>query len=97
MAILIKGMEMPTRCWDCPFWMRGHDESYCDLTQKDVPRWTPTPRPADCPLVEVPTPHGRLIDADRLPICREYSDGYEFHAVYEEDLNAAPTVIEAEE
>ena len=48
-----------------------------------------------CPLVEVPTPHGRLIDADAL----DYKLGASDRDIYvrctlEED---APTVIEAEE
>ena len=40
-------------------------------------------KPLNCPLVEVPTPHGRLIDADRY--------------LYSGDLIPEPTVIEAEE
>ena len=29
-------------------------------------------KPEDCPLVEVPTPHGRLIDADKQwEVCKE--------------------------
>ena len=50
-------------------------------------------------LVEVPTPHGRLIDADALMECRlepnhyeELKDGY----IPDYDLDSAPTIIEAE-
>ena len=56
-------------------------------------------RPSDCPLVDVPTPHGRLIDADALMECRlepnhyeELKDGY----IPDYDLDSAPTIIEAE-
>ena len=49
--------------------------------------------------VEVPTPHGRLIDADALMECRlepnhyeELKDGY----IPDYDLDSAPTIIEAE-
>lgn len=45
MSILVKNMKMPETCWHCPFYEAGHDESCCDLTQKGVARWTPTPRP----------------------------------------------------
>ena len=54
MSILIKGMDMPMDCTVCPI--------DCDL-------WLGTPeegKPQDCPLVEVTTPHGRLIDADDI-------------------------------
>ena len=59
-----------------------------------------------CPLIEVPTPHGRLIDADALmlSILDAQVDQPELAEVYDEDyhvvldwLRAAPTVIEAEE
>ena len=51
------------------------------------------------PLTEIPTPHGRLIDADALMECRlepnhyeELKDGY----IPDYDLDSAPTMIEAE-
>ncbi len=70
MAILVKNMKMPTRCWDCYFYKTGHEESYCGLTGKDVPRWTPTPRPDDCPLVEVePEKHGYWIWTGSCQVC----------------------------
>lgn len=50
MSVLIKGMEMPERCESCPF----EDFGGCMFR---VTR-------SECPLIEVPTPHGRLIDAD---------------------------------
>ena len=65
---------MPEGCFDCPF---ERDYAFiCSLTNKEtrkqrkehdvneyeaMPEW--------CPLVEVPTPHGRLIDADQLIQC----------------------------
>ena len=51
-------------------------------------------------IIEVFTPHGRLIDADALMECRlepnhyeELKDGY----IPDYDLDSAPTIIEAEE
>lgn len=66
MAILVKSMKMPTRCWDCPFYEIGHDESYCSLTQKDVARWTPTPRPDDCPLIDIGEFAGQVSFVDKI-------------------------------
>lgn len=59
MSILIKKMEMPKGCWACPFAVGKHYE--CLFTKKSY-NWGLTTRPSDCPLVEVPTPHGDLID-----------------------------------
>jgi hypothetical protein len=67
MSVLIKGMEMPESCEECDFCIAIPDDSYfCDcpvihgglnITQAiedDVTH-------PDCPLVEVPTLHGRLM------------------------------------
>ena len=71
MSVLIKGMEMPTNCADCPL---NYDQMACAVTWT---RWwsdsmvimnfdSDKERMPNCPLIEVPTPHGRLIDADAL-------------------------------
>ncbi len=66
MSILIKGMEMPKSCFDCPF-MYGR--RYCMANNKiefNDPGYSELKGRYDgCPLVPVP-PHGRLIDADAL-------------------------------
>ncbi len=71
MSVLIKGMEMPTNCQDCPL---NYDQMACKVT--GTRWWSDTivlmnfdsekERLYDCPLVEVKEPHGRLIDADEL-------------------------------
>lgn len=53
MSVLITGMEMPTNCRCCNLGL------HCPKMQ-----FEDSNRPDDCPLVEVPTPHGRLNDAD---------------------------------
>lgn len=67
MSLLIKGMNMPTSCGDCRFCGGIADTdcgpcAWCDIDGKA--RFADTRQ--DCPLIEVPTPHGRLIDADAL-------------------------------
>lgn len=90
MSILIKS-EMPKGCWACPFAVGKHYE--CLFTKKST-NWGLTTRPSDCPLVEVQTPHGRLIDADALTDKLGISDRDIYcKCVIEED---APTIIEAE-
>lgn len=73
MSILIKDMEMPKNCNDCPL---NYDQMACKVT--GTRWWSDTmvlmgfdsdkERLYDCPLVEIPTPHGRLGDLDKLMI-----------------------------
>ena len=62
--ILIKGMEMPKCCDECPMSQLINDNqyAYCHLLKEGTKVGYML---RDCPLVEVP-PHGRLIDADAL-------------------------------
>jgi hypothetical protein len=53
MSILIKGMEKPKNCFDCEIF------GLCSL--KDRLEHIKDRNP-DCPLIEIPTPHGRLIE-----------------------------------
>lgn len=54
MSILIKGMEKPMSCDDCIVPL-----SRCDFLQR---------RADECPIIKIPTPHGRLIDGDNILI-----------------------------
>lgn len=71
MSVLIKGMEMPKNCNECKFgtWSNLHQTAACKRHDfepcfKDHSREYMEKRADFCPLVEVPVPHGRLIDAD---------------------------------
>lgn len=62
MSILIKGMEMPKDCQFCAFRYEDEDsEIYCNALHRYV-----CDAGKECPLVEVPKPHGRLIDEDNV-------------------------------
>ena len=116
MSILIKGIEMPKNCYECFCHEQvkaGVDHpafDYCVLEnwKQSCTPFTMTVAEAkegiadSCPLVEVPTPHGRLIDAGaifeqwyQLNFDRKISDGT--LAYWNVLLGKAPTVIEAEE
>lgn len=67
MSVIVKGMEMPKNCMSCPFPAVGVDAYYCHCPTQDGKEYDfkdAETIPDTCPLVEVPTPHGRLIDAD---------------------------------
>ena len=112
MSILIKGFEIPTRCAECRLSTvhSFNDRPLCDVLVEYMSygEWE-TKRLDNCPLVEVPEPHGRLIDADEL-VDKHF--GKEFLSKVmtadEDDLGTAlvnvplviknaPTVIPAEE
>ena len=95
MGIYLPNMEMPNRCLDCPLMVsRENDECIVQSEVANEIAITWEDLKANCPLVEVPTPHGRLIDADALSDKLGISDRDIYcKCVIEED---APTVIEAE-
>ena len=92
MSILIQGMEMPKNCKECPF---SDHEAWCLLPGDWRERYycPDDERSDDCPLVDIPTPHGRLIDADEL--VRIWT-GAKFYGSIKPIVDARPTVIEAE-
>ncbi len=76
MSVLIKGMEKPRVCAECPFrevrYNPGcYNDEHCSALNKifnecrlDIDPYKE--RLSDCPLIEIPTSHGRLIDVDML-------------------------------
>ena len=103
MSVLVKGMEMPGSCYQCNMCVNvlyGEDiVVICTALEKEIIALM-AERQDDCPLVEVPTPHGRLIDADALttypkPIGKLMMYGGEY--VYTQTaIDDAPTIIGAE-
>lgn len=98
MGVYIKGMEMPTRCFDCPFMeYSGACGNHCSLTGEfngDIDL-EEVRREEHCPLIELP-PHGRLIDADELMLkVKDFPYGY--RGMIAAEIANAPTIIESEE
>ena len=87
MAILIKSMKMPFTCLTCDFHKcAGGVGDFCSLTKRRQFRFKN--RPKDCPLIEVPEPHGRLIDADALEedLKRQCEEVFKIDAVSPDDF-----------
>ena len=88
MSILIKGMDMPKASnEDCIAVIRSNGK---------VEVWQTGTREFEAKAIQIPTPHGRLIDADKLRENIEEvdrPDGYTalVHIKY------APTILKAEE
>lgn len=67
MSLLIKDMKMPENCYECLLFDRY--DYCCNAFTYGIParyRYGDQGRPEWCELVEVKTPHGRLIDANAV-------------------------------
>ena len=95
MGIYIPNMEIPKSCGKCPF---NVNSLKCSRTSSGIDRdFEFQARNSDCPLLEVPVPHGRLIDAHEV---RTRMIGLSFSVqtwISEVELSNVPTVIEREE
>jgi hypothetical protein len=103
-------MEMPKSCSDCPMLDWDLDYIKCKVTKRHF-KVKEEPfrarRVDDCPLVSVPEPHGRLIDASEKIRVQMYDDMTEDYHIAEmtiDDLLSqgwveadAPTIIPASE
>lgn len=71
MSVIVRGMNMPKNCSDCPL---NYDQMSCSVTGTGW--WSDTmvlmdfdsckERLHNCPLIDIPTPHGRLGDLNAL-------------------------------
>ena len=95
MSVLIRGLEIPKNCSECPVALSG---KYCRINKTHTTYIKLPMRPNHCPLVELPEHHGRLIDADKLktffPRCDNNMDIKIGSA--RATINHMPTIIEAE-
>lgn len=94
MSLIIKGVDMPKNCAECPILQIGSLEHYCPLAKESM--WSidaESGKHSNCPLLEIPTPHGRLIDADYI----NGSGLIEWQkSIVKAEISQAPTVVEAE-
>lgn len=100
MGVYIKGMEMPETCIEC-INSGLRTAIRCSEWTKISAGLREDHRALSCPLVEVPEPHGRLIDKNELT---QSTDNVMYKAMIfggqvcytQSDVDNASTVIEAE-
>ena len=65
MSILVRDMKMPNRCFECIF-LTTYPNFFCLAGKRDLcaEHSINISRPDWCPLIEVKSPHGDLIDRD---------------------------------
>lgn len=106
MSVLIRGMKMPKECREC-YLLEYYEylgETQCSITRMMLAeRGKPISfdgRPGWCPLVEVPEPHGRLIDAGKLKNEYPHNTDWDYpvntNCYVCESIDNAPTMIEDE-
>ena len=100
MSVVIKGFDMPYCCELCnlsTYTDKKCDILYCYATGHEIEQPT-NKRDSNCPLIELPKRHGRLIDADVVYANIDNllsGDGSKWLA--ERAVHDAPTVIKAED
>lgn len=116
MSIIVYGVNKPSRCRNCPFCIAtdpdSDDSPYeCVINQYlHWATWTDVPDfiSEGCKIGEIPTPHGRLIDADKLmkvieendyTLCSRLNtlDRGMFTIGIKQAIDESPTIIEAEQ
>jgi len=96
MGVYISNMSKPKNAFECSTKINP-EERMCIYTGKVFEETLSLllDRPCDdCPIIEIPTPHGRIIDEDEIyeqPHCGECNDATL------DAINNAPTILEAEE
>ena len=107
MSLIIKGVNLPEKCESCPCY--DYIDYVCRADDCFAPFDVENPeeRSEHCPLIEIPTPHGRLIDADALLRVIE-ENSYRLRGVtnstengmfltgIRQAIDESPTIIEAE-
>ena len=102
MSVLVKGMEMPSGCNMCQLRDLYYDYYICRAKKLNDGRYldvndVANRRHRNCPLIEVPTPHSRLIDADELiGYLNEWLSDPVALSGFTRIINHQPTIIEAE-
>lgn len=103
MSVIVKGMKMPKSCSKCGWFDMGGGDGYrCTLLRKSFDMWNKisVARDKNCPLIEIPTPHGRLIDIksvedNKFAIAENDLQRW-WNGAIDSIIDNAPTVIEAE-
>ena len=64
MGIYIESMQMPRHCMECEIAIEDNDyDKYCPFTKVECLNIA---RQVNCPLIEVPEPHGDLVDHSEI-------------------------------
>ena len=99
MSILLSDMTIPKSCNDCRFSDLFGSDFWCFVCSKRIKHSfleEPDYKYEKCPLIEISTPHGRLIDADKIEYHFDVNEntameGCEF--VTKGEIDRVPTIL----
>ena len=95
MSLIVKGISLPRSCSTCRFsYFTVGIKKRCEISGDEVNPLIDH-RDINCPLSELPTPHGRLIDAEELLIALT-NDSHGLSAEQVITIMEFSTIIEAE-
>ena len=97
MSVMIKGIDMPKSCRKCDF--RYNLTDFTKMCKYVREACHIRGMLDNCPLIEVPSKHGRLIDADGLLAVMKSAAGNQVAVPLDAvlaQIDNAPVVIEAE-
>ena len=104
MSLIIKGMKLPQHvavngekdtAYKCVILAHPNNSVELVIDIKFASAYDNGPNIQRYPITEIPTPHGRLIDADEIEKCvHEWYDVGEY--VFADTIRNADTIIEAE-
>ena len=81
MSIILKGIDIP----------KDDEEITIEISKDGLRVYSTHLKEADVEAIQIPTPHGRLIDADDIYIGR-----WDIDSDLAEQIQNAPTILEAE-
>ena len=104
MSVIIKGVDIPKNCSECPCCrhdsLDGLHRYQCNvklITFGEFDSWIFKKRPNWCPLRPLPEKHGRLKDVDAIiEDIRKNSESYFADDFAHEWIERQPTIVEAE-
>lgn len=99
MGFYFPNMDKPECCAECPCIDEGNTglEPYCPILKTII--YDVNAIHKDCIMVETKSPHGRLIDAEKLAV-KIWTEGHFVNGndceIAVDFIQSAPTIIEAE-
>ena len=97
MGLYIPKMKMPKNCYDCQI---ENDVPNCPVYMYYSATEYMEERHPNCPIVEIPEPHGRLADIEDVKkVIFDYNgeDEQKVRTMINALLSSVPTVIDAED
>ena len=103
MSIILKGIDLPEK-ENRMYMMELYADGHCSVAKIENGKCYELTIPSETEAIQIPTPHGRLIDASELDKCWEekedISEDVDYKILYKCVLaisKYAPTMLESEE